>query len=371
MYEQPTDILFYMIYGGVAALAVAACGYLLFRRGNAFAPEITTPARLRLWTAALFAVIALSHVWYIPVAFLSSGEEIMLAYLVGALLDSLIFFPVTIAVMFVMLQDRRRPLWPIAIAVAPIVIMMTVCIASGSDSILPALYIYLVLSGIVLIIYMVRALRQYGTWLRDNFADLEHKEVWQSFVVFAVILLMLVIYASGVGGDANKYIINLDELILICYLLWRVETLTDLNEAQSAAYNLEAPASETENDTEVELPEPEHDYIGPLLQRHCIDTQLFLQHDLTLSQLAKAVGTNHFYLSEFFSSQGITYNTYINNLRINHFISLYHKAVADNTPFTAQQLASDSGYRSYSTFSHAFKQRVGQNVSAWMREAYN
>ena len=30
---------------------------------------------------------------------------------------------------------------------------------------------------------MVRALRQYGRWLRDNYADLEHKEVWQSFVV--------------------------------------------------------------------------------------------------------------------------------------------------------------------------------------------
>ena len=29
---------------------------------------------------------------------------------------------------------------------------------------------------------MVCAIRTYGHWLRDNYADLEHKEVWQSFV---------------------------------------------------------------------------------------------------------------------------------------------------------------------------------------------
>ncbi|MBQ8949050.1 MAG: AraC family transcriptional regulator, partial [Prevotella sp.] len=73
------------------------------------------------------------------------------------------------------------------------------------------------------------------------------------------------------------------------------------------------------------------------------------------------------YLSQYFSRQGITYNIYINNLRINHFISRYQKAVADGQPIVAQQLASESGYRSYSTFSLAFKQRTGQSVTAWMR----
>ena len=107
--------------------------------------------------------------------------------------------------------------------------------------------------------------------------------------------------------------------------------------------------------------------IGSLLQQYCVDTQLYLQHDLTLAQLAKAVGTNRYYLSQYFSSQGLTYNLYINNLRINHFVSLYREAVAAQRPFTVVQLASNSGYRSYSTFSLAFKQRMGQNVSAWMR----
>ena len=34
----------------------------------------------------------------------------------------------------------------------------------------------------------------------------------------------------------------------------------------------------------------------------------------------------------------------------------------------AQQLAQESGYHSYSTFSTAFKQRMHKSVTAWMRD---
>ena len=91
-------------------------------------------------------------------------------------------------------------------------------------------------------------------------------------------------------------------------------------------------------------------------------------NDLTLVQLSAAVGVNRTYLSRYFSSQGMNYNTYINGLRINHFVSLYQKAVASQQSFTAQQLAQECGYRSYSTFSLAFKQRTGQSVTAWIRD---
>ena len=93
-----------------------------------------------------------------------------------------------------------------------------------------------------------------------------------------------------------------------------------------------------------------------------------MKHDLSLQDLAQAVGTNRFYLSQYFSRQGITYNTYINNLRINHFIRHYQEITAAGQPFTVQQMAYDSGYSSYSTFSLAFKQRLGQSVTTWMRD---
>ena len=366
MYDQiRQDTLYIMLYAAVTMLSLIACCYLLFRRSNAIAPDITPPIRLRRWTAAFFAVFVLNHVWYMPIFFLFSSEDIKLCDLIGGLLDCMTLFPVAIIVLFIMLQDRRRPLWPIAAMMTPIVVAGAWCVAARSYALQPIVYIYFLLVCMGLIIYMVRALRQYGRWLRDYYADLEHKEVWQSFVVLASIMLVFAIYAFTNEGPVYQYAMQVIILVLICYLLWRVETLSDLS------IQIAATESESEGDEDQSLykglSQTNRNSIGALLQQHCIDTQLYLQHDLTLLQLAKAIGTNRFYLSQYFSSLGTTYNAYINDLRVNHFVNLYHESIDVHRSFTAQQLAQESGFRSYSTFSSAFKRKTNLSVTAWIR----
>ena len=361
MYNQiREDTLYIMLYAAVTVIAMLASCYLLFRRANAIAPDVTPPVRLRRWTAAFFAVFVVNHVWYMgPTFFLTSSEDIKITNLVGGLLDCMTFFPLAIVVLLTMLQDRRRPLWPVAVIVAPLVVGMVWSVATRSEALVPVLIGYLLLMSIGLIIYMVRALRQYGRWLRDNYADLEHKEVWQSLAVLAIILLGFCIYVSSGEGLYYEYLLQLFVVVLIGYLLWRVETLSELDSPQSLEVDEESLMIEEQimnND------------LGLLLQQHCIDTHLYLQHDLTVIQLAKVIGINRTYLSQYFSSQGTTYNAYINNLRINHFVSLYREVTASQQSISAKQLAHDSGYRSYSTFALAFKQRMGQTVHAWMHD---
>ena len=114
MYSQiRQDTLYIMLYAVVTAMALMVSCYLLFRRANAIAPNITPPTRLRRWTAAFFAVFVLSHLWYMPIFFLSSSEDIMMTDLIGGLLDGMTLFPVAIIVLLAMLQDRKRPLWPV------------------------------------------------------------------------------------------------------------------------------------------------------------------------------------------------------------------------------------------------------------------
>ena len=359
MYEQEFqgDVLYMMLYAVVAVLNLVAGCYLLFRRGNAIAPDITSPIRLRRWTGVFFTAMTLSHLWYMPSIYLTSSEDKMLCYDIGGMLDCMTTFPLAIVILFTMLQDRRRPLWLAFVMVIPLVVILALNLGTHGEVLLPMFHAYLLLLAIGITIYMIHEVRRYGCWLRDNYADLEHKEVWQSFVVLAVMLLGFGIYSFEIGGLANKYIVQVNNIILICYLLWRVESLSDLSisQQQSISAGLSAPSS--------------CNNIGPLLQMHCIDTQLYLQHDLSLIQLAKAIGTNRTYLSQYFSNQNITYNAYINHLRINHFIRLYHKAVAAQRFFTAQQLALESGYHSYRTFSEAFKRQTGQSVTVWMKAA--
>ena len=372
MYKLPgqEELLFYMLYTTAAVLSLIACCYLLFRRANAIAPDITSPVRLRRWTAVFFAALTLSHLWYLPSVFLSSVDDILLCNSIGALLDCMIVYPLMIVVLLCMLQDRRRPLWPVAVMVSPLVVGIAVCIANQNDTLLPMLRIYILLLGIGLIIYMVREVRRYGHWLRDNYADLEHKEVWKSFLVLAIMMLVLGIYASGVGGMAYEYAVQTLAIVLVCYLLWRVETLSNLSIPLSQDLSVAEPAiTEAEDVEDNSLSQTNRENIGTLLQQHCIDTQLYLQHDLNISQLAKTIGVNRLYLTKYFSSQGTNYNAYINDLRIRHFVSLYHEAVASHRSFSAQQLAQERGFYTYRTFSEAFKRKMGHTVSAWIKAA--
>ena len=367
MYDQiREDIFFIMFYAGVTVMALIASCYLLLRRGNAFAPDITPPVRLRRWVAVFFACIALGHVWYLPTYFLSSSDDVVLFGLIGSLLDCLTFFPLEIVVLLAMLQDRHRPLWPVSLMLAPPIAGMAWGVISRSDALMPLIRIYFLLLSIGLIIYMVREVRRYGRWLRDNYADLEHKEVWQSFLVLAVIFIASDFYVGGYGLPVYEYVSQALAIVLICYLLWRVETLSDLSMSTN---DEEEEFVTTENVEDNALPLSIRNSIELLLQQHCIDKQLYLQHELNLLKLAKAIGTNRSYLSQYFSSIGINYNAYINDLRINHFVSLYHEAVASQRSITARQLALESGYRSYNTFREAFKRKTGQSVTVWMRAA--
>ena len=375
MYDQiREDPLFILLYGAVTAMSVIAGCYLLFRRSNAIAPGITPPIRLRRWTGLFFVSIALSHAWYMPIFFLTSSEDITQCDLIGGLLDSATLFPLAIIVLFVMLQDSRRPLWPVVVMMAPVVVCSALSAATSSYALMPMLHAYFLLMSIGVIMYMVWATRRYGHWLRDNFADLEHKEVWQILLVLGITLLVFAIYVSTCEGTIYLYAMQVIYVTLVCFLLWRVETLSDLGhqiapaeaKAEDCQSSKDLPQVTLDRSNMVALPTKN---IEQLLQRHCIAPQLYLQHDLSLLQLAKAVGTNRFYLSQYFTAQGMTYNAYINDLRFSHFMNLYREAVDDHRSFTAHQLAQESGFRNYNTFSSAFKRKTGQSVTAWMKAA--
>ena len=370
MYEEQqlyNDLVYVMFYGGITFLALVAGVYMLFRRGNAIAPEITPPLRLRRWTAAFFALVVLGHVWWALLTCFHVISDPWIAIIVGAGLDCLTLVPVLMVTLLAMLQDRRRPLWPVVVAQVPVAVILVACIIYRDYVFVSYLRMYILLFGIVFMITMAQAVRQYGRWLRDNYADLEHKEVWQSFVAIFVCWLILCFYIMIDNSRVFAYIVQVNDIVLIGLLLWRVETLQRLDEQDDT--DCQATPCEAEKPIpSMALSAKSASSIGQLLEQHCEATHLYLRHDIRLGDLSKAIGTNRSYLSQYFAQQHTTYNAYINNLRIEHFIRLYRESVDSGHPFTAQQLAQQSGFRSYSTFGMAFKQRMGQTVTAWMRD---
>ena len=331
----------------------------LLRRNNVFATDITSSLRLRRWMAATCASVAVSHVWWMLLYYgQADGSDPAGRILLCRVLDVLFNLSVIFYTMLVMLQDRRRPLWYAVVYVALGLAMLLPEYLLGPQ----ASWLSILLS-VVMVLYVIITLvvgvRQYGRWLRDNYADLEHKEVWQTYLVMSAFLPSIFFYSFFNVDRVFDFLLEVVNIPLMFILLWRVETLQDLEESVEEPF--EDGAAESASTTQFAK-------IELMLQQNCIDTQYYLQHDLSLTHLARHIGTNNTYLSRYFAYKGITYNTYINTLRIAHFMRLYQTTIKTRQYVTAAELSYESGYKSYSTFSVAFKQINGQAVKSWMKQ---
>jgi AraC-like DNA-binding protein len=369
MYEHQglQDIFFIMLYGGATFLALTACVYLLFRSSNAFAADVRPPRELRCWTAAFMASVFASHIWWVLLGIVWLADDRLMRNIVAITLDRLTFVPLMMCVLLRMLQDRRRPLWPMGIAFVPIALMAVFSMVTRYTAFEQATEYYSMFIGITFVIYFVYAVRQYTLWLHENYADLERKELWQSLLLLSFILFIYIIYTSNEGGLLTEYLAQFNTLVIIFFILWRVETLQGLDAKETILPEDIPTVNEDNNFTDNAWSLAIPDNIKDLLDKHCVAKQRYLQHDLTLQQLATYIGSNRTYLSAYFAQQGITYNAYINRLRIDHFMRLYRKKVSSGCSITAAELAQQSGFRSYTTFFVAFKQFNGQTVTAWMK----
>ena len=230
-YRGLQDVLFIALYIGVAFLAVVACLYLLFRRTNVFAEDVRSSRALRRWTAALMAAMAASHVWWYILGVYWLADDRLVRNITAIMLDHMTLVPFAMAVLLALLQDRRRSLWPWLVAQLPVVVFAVVGIVQRCTFYLYEVAHYWQVAVIVVFItYYIYTLWQYERWLLDNYADLERKEVWQSLVFVIVLLAVYLIYTSNAGELMREYLSQVISIVFIAFLVWRVETLQELEE---------------------------------------------------------------------------------------------------------------------------------------------
>ena len=230
-YRGLQDVYFLMLYGVATFFALLACGYLLLRRGNAFTDEVRSSRKLRRWTAAFMAAIAASHVWWYVLGIYWLADDRVVRNITAILLDHITLVPLMIGVLLAMLQDRKRPLWPWLVAHVPVVGAAVVGIDQRSTFYGEEMaHLYQLVVVVVFVVYYVNAQLQYGRWLLDNYADLERKEVWQSMLFALALFIVFELYSSNAGELQREYLSQLITIAVIGFLLWRVETLQELEE---------------------------------------------------------------------------------------------------------------------------------------------
>ena len=171
-----------------------------------------------------------SHVWWYVIGTWWLADDWLVRTILVIMLDHATLVPLVMGVLLRMLQDHRRPLWPWLVAQLPVVMLADAGMNGRSwyyGYELPHYYQLAVV--IVFITYYIYALRKYGRWLLDNYADLDHKEVWQSLLFALGLLVVYELYTTNAGELAKEYLSQVITLIIIDFLVWRVETLQELD----------------------------------------------------------------------------------------------------------------------------------------------
>ena len=207
--------------------------YLLLRRGNAFEPEVSSSWLLRRRTAAFLLAVTLSHVWWWVLGTVWLTDDRLVRNILAIMLDQVTLVPLVAGVLLAMLQDRRRPVWPWWVAEVPVLALGAAGMAGRDWHVGYTLASCWQLALIVaFVIYYSFAVRRYGRWLLDNFADLDHKEVWQSLAFALGLFVVYEVYSSNGGALFREYLSQVLTVAIIAFLVWRVETLQELTESE-------------------------------------------------------------------------------------------------------------------------------------------
>ena len=193
--------------------------------------------------------------------------------------------------------------------------------------------------------------RRYIRYIRANYSNIDEIDVsWLRqvffFCIFSQLLWLFISLLGNAWGDVIYY--------LSIIVLWSVVLYY--------GYSLRPIVIDTTLEPVPEMPTKGYSFAG-VLEQITEEQELYLNKNLTLIDLAKAVGSNRTYVSNYLMQvRHQTFYDFINDLR------LQRKALPmmeQHPEFTIEHIASESGFNSTSTFRRAFTKLVGISPSQY------
>ena len=202
--------------------------------------------------------------------------------------------------------------------------------------------------------------RRHLAYVRANYSNIDQIDVsWLKPVfLFAIVSQLAWLFTSlsaTISADIIYYISVMGLWLMVLYYSWdfRPITMTKDDEQTDEQTDEQPDAPKTS-------PAPPHISEGQL-EALVEGQQLYLNKDLTLTDLAQALHTNRTYVSNYLSQvRGQTFYDYINQLRIERK-SL--PLMRDHPEYKLEYVARESGFASVSTFRRAFIKLTGQTPS--------
>lgn len=184
------------------------------------------------------------------------------------------------------------------------------------------------------------------------------------FSMFALSILFRILntsFLAKVMVDA----VSMTTLTTIYILGYRQGAIPAFDELQNS-FAEKTDASEKPENTSRQKHARQLTALEAQLKKYFEKEQPYLNPDLTLVEVAAAIGTNRRYLSQLMNRQfGVNFYTFVNNYRIDHAIRLIEQGKNDGG---SDMLSQKSGFKSRSVFYKLFRERTGASPQTYMKK---
>lgn len=268
---------------------------------------------------------------------------------------------VPLALMLLYRLTHTHGMKPLATALnlAPYWVALAVYMASGSRAVYDGILTAALLHSVGIVIYGFVAVRRFNQELAACFSADEHLSLRWTWLLLLFYLALAAMWfiATKVGSDVTAAIYNtVCSLIfaLLCYFVYRQDDMLE-------ALDRGASAPSTSTGT---LGQAGGRQAGFHFAQALHDTfelgHIYLNPTLNINGLAQQLGTNRTYLSNYLNQQLHTsFYEYVNGWRVKHAQQLLA-----TTALPLEDVASQSGFNSLSSFRRYFKKATGKTPAA-------
>jgi len=240
----------------------------------------------------------------------------------------------------------------------------------------------MIISGFTYSIWTFLLTKRYSKIIRTRFSNIDKKELnWLKYLSIA----MSIIWITVLFSDKSEIIFGVVVLFIFFIGGFGINQMSIFS-SQPETSEIKVVDFESSNihqnievvDEVLDIPEkPKKRYaksglttekaeiIFVKLNQIMATKKLFLNNELTLSQLAEALEIPSNHLSQVINEKGNkNFYTYINTLRVNEFIRI--SKLPENKNLTLIAMAYESGFNSKSTFNKHFKAVIGKTPQEYL-----
>lgn len=239
----------------------------------------------------------------------------------------------------------------------PFAVFTLLYIIQPQQWVIYAYVVFLWLYAWMIVVIGYVKMKRYLSYVRKNFSNIDDIDVsWLKPVfAFAIVSQLAWLFTSlfaTVTMDIIYYISIILLWLMVLHYSWNFRPIV-VEQEQEQPQNIHR--------------NPSSAIVEGVLERIVEEQQLYLVKNLTLTDLAAAMGTNRTYVSNYLSQvRGQTFYDYINQIRIEK------KSVPllrEHPEYTLDYVANESGFASISTFRRAFLKLTGKTPRQFITDS--